>query len=877
MTSAPDHEFLLSGFLMDAWDGVAVIEDATLPGAPSTDAALGAARRVKGAATSNDFPGIAALAGAIEDVLVRLPSLAGAARAESLHALGAGLALLKNTLDDVATGRREDARAIDAFVEAQRGPSPAVPRALAIDADVLEYFGPETAEHLEAMTCSLLALESDGFDTAEIHRFFRAVHTLKGAAYTVGARVVGDLAHGMEDLLVAVRDERLPLTTGVVEALFAGIDAIHVVLTPDLSSPSDAHTFVETATRLLATVAAPGHGAPPDPDVPEVSATALTDDSLSQASTEERRQRPSIRVHAERLEGLARLIGELVTSRSRLERRLDQIQALGDLLLVSRRRMARAVRGLEAGQEGAALPVDADLDTLARSVAAISSDLGAVQDQLTTLLRSVGGETDQVQSLTEALRREGAQARQVPVGRLFARFGRQVRDLARAEGKAVTLEVSGETVEVDHCILEALADPLLHLVLNAIAHGFEPEAERRACGKPPLGTLRLRALQRGAFVEIEVADDGRGIDIAALPARAVAQGLISPEVAAHLSHDEALELIFVPGFSTSPVVTTVAGRGIGMDVVRTNVSRLTGEVDIDTSPGVGTRFVLRLPLTVTIIEALMVRAGGQTFALPLSAVRRMLELRGEEIRRTEKGEIVTADGEAVVLVDLAEALGLPPAPRERVVSAVMVRAGHRRFALAVDALLGPEEVVVTAGDEGLAADGPFSGTTISSNGGFVPILDPARCLETSRRRRGSTLDAAARPAPTSTETPRVLLVDDSVSVRRFVGQTLERAGFQVTLAGDGAEALALVAGTSFDLVVTDLEMPRVNGYELIRDLRQREATRDLPIVVVTTRADRGHADLAEVLGVQRYITKSVDPERLVPILGELVHGEAAAR
>ena len=556
--------------------------------------------------------------------------------------------------------------------------------------------------------------------------------------------------------------------------------------------------------------------------------------------------------------------------------------------------MARAVEHFEAKHAYSPLPAETeraplalpfndlefdrydDFNILARGMAEISSDIGEVQNQLTALIRSVGGETEQVQRLTGALRREVAQARLVPIGRLFARFTRQVRDLARAEGKAVTLEVSGETVEVDNRIIEEIADPLLHLVRNAIAHGVESEAERRACGKAPTATLWLRAVQRGAFIEVEVADDGRGIDTAALPGRAMARGLITAEAAARLSERDALDLIFLPGFSTATAVTAVSGRGVGMDVVRTNVSRLSGDIDIETAPGVGTRFRLRLPLTVTIADALMVRAGGQTFALPVSVVRRVLEVRPEDISRADEVETVMVGDEAVPLVDLATALGLPAAVEGRV-PVVVVRGGRNLFALAVDTLLGKEEIVVKTFDAFLEGEGPFSGATISGRGHVVLILDPARLLDTSRGMGRTASTVPPSPGPLVEAARRILLVDDSVSVRRFVGQMLERAGFQVTLAGDGAEALESLAETSVDLVVTDLEMPRLNGYELIRDLRRRHATRELPIVVVTTRAGAKHSDLARELGVQHYITKPVDAAHFVPLIDALVHGEAAAR
>jgi chemosensory pili system protein ChpA (sensor histidine kinase/response regulator) len=470
-----------------------------------------------------------------------------------------------------------------------------------------------------------------------------------------------------------------------------------------------------------------------------------------------------------------------------------------------------------------------------------------------------------------------AQARMVPIGRLFARFARQVRDLGRSEGKAVTLAVSGETVEVDTRVIEEIADPVLHLVRNAVAHGLESEAERLAGGKPALGTISLKAVARGTSVDVEVADDGRGIDARALSARAVERGLLDAARAAELSERDALDLIFVPGLSTAAAVTEVSGRGVGMDVVRTNVSRLNGEIDIATRAGAGTRFTLRLPVSVAIADAVMVRAGTQAFAVPVSLVARVLEVDPAEVSADDAGAALTVDGERLRLVDLADTLGLPRAARRRRVPVAVVRAGRQRLALAVDALSGKEEIVVKPLDAFLEGEGPWSAATVTAEGRVVLLLDPARLLDGGRGIARRAVLPAAPPAPPVDAARRILLVDDSVSVRKFVGQMLERAGFHVTVAGDGEEALRALAERSVDLVVTDLEMPRVNGYELIRDLRRRPATRTVPIIVVTTRAGAKHADLARELGVQQYVTKPVDAERFLPLVAAVLHGEVAAR
>jgi chemosensory pili system protein ChpA (sensor histidine kinase/response regulator) len=518
-------------------------------------------------------------------------------------------------------------------------------------------------------------------------------------------------------------------------------------------------------------------------------------------------------------------------------------------------------------------------------VAELSADLAEVQTQVGGLIRTIWEDTAQIQRLTGHLKTEITGARMVPVARLFARFGRQVREAARAAGKTVTLEVSGETVEMDSSIAEAIADPLLHLVQNAITHGIEPEDERQARGKPGAGTIRLRAAHRGAFVHIEVEDDGRGIDVELLKAAAVRQGFLPSEAVAGLSPHEALDLMFLPGFSTAPVVTTVSGRGVGMDVVRTNVSRLGGEIDVETEPGAGTCFTLRLPLTVVISDALMIRTGSETLAIPVSAVRMILNVRPGAIQSGGGQERVRVDDRMVDLLRLDRLLALTPGVARERIPVVVLRSGGTSLAVAVDELGGKEEVVIKSLGAFLQGSSPFTGATISGEGRVILLLDPARLVALAEGLSrapvaGTPRAAEPGPGPAAEAARRVLLVDDSISVRRFVGHMLERAGFHVITANDGAEALRYLTDTPVHAVITDLEMPRVNGYELIEDLRRRPATRDLPIVVLTTRAGEKHLNLARRLGVKHYVSKPVDEHVFVRLIASLtapdrVEGELA--
>jgi chemosensory pili system protein ChpA (sensor histidine kinase/response regulator) len=745
----------------------------------------------------------------------------------------------------------------------------------------------------------------------------------------VGCRVIGDVTHRVEDLLGAVRDGQLELSPAVIEATFASLDALRALTARDAETMARRAALLERAEALLdalplpdpaaATPTAataptrpetppavqPPPAAPVDPAVepapgfvPPIALPAPAPVALaggrpraapasgSQASG------ATIRVAIDRLDSLMNLVGELVTARSRLEQRLNDFERAVELLGLSRSRMGRiadvferkyanprmspappAAAASDLIQRFGELEFDRydDFAILARSAAELSNDLTEVEGQLHGLVRSIRDDAGRVQRLAGDLRTEITRARMVPIGRLFARFARQVRETARTEGKSVVLEASGDAVEMDNTIVEQVADPILHLLRNAIAHGIEPVEERRRLGKPESGTVRLAAYQKGAAIHVEVADDGRGIDPALIKRWAIERGFVNPEVAASLADRDALDLIFLPGFSTAAAVTTAAGRGVGMDVVRTNIGRLGGHIDVETEIGAGTRFTIKLPLTVTISNAFFVRVGTETFAVPVSSVIVVTRCSADDVVVVEGGEKVAVEGQLVDLVRLDRALDLPGGATGSQRPVLAVRAGRRMIGLVVDEVLGKDEIVVKSLGEFLQGTCPFSGATLTGDGRVILMLDPARLVE--RRASSVRRSVSRRIAGPGAATPSrrcVLLVDDSISIRKVVGQMLERGGFRVVTAADGVEALERASETPIDVVVTDLEMPRLNGYELIRDLKRRPATRDVPVVVLTTRAGGKHADLARHLGVSHYVPKPIHESAFLDLVRGLV-------
>jgi chemosensory pili system protein ChpA (sensor histidine kinase/response regulator) len=1039
MLEDQDDEFILSIFLMEAWETVAAVEDGVRrleAGEPVSSGVLDplvvVAHRLKGAAALHGYPVVSSVALVLEEMIEGLPAASDGERPLRIQVLTDVVDTVKRMLETIGDDGREDVDAVvrlrarhpelfsppadpepapepvrvaapgpaarfDALPASpppfpppshdepvavsehapQGGPAassgprtvspevalspaaapahPEAPRApleeavaegllrelerfFAEHAESVPYFAPEAAEHLDVMTRSLLALEQSGSPAQEeVASLFRAVHTLKGAAYTVGCAPVGDVAHRIEDLLEGVRDGRLSLSPAVIEAIFGGVDALKLLLgsasvtspnvravvqrtldTLDALRPAPAPLEAEPAQEeevMVAEPAAIAHAAPAParprfvPPVSEVPVPAVGDGR----GRESQEGRPSIRVNLDRLDSLMNLVGELVIARSRLDQRLAQIELVNELLAFSRGRMAQTVRdfeekhrytqlppatpgaggeGPQAGDEegrwareaGASEPLSKlfaelefdrydDFNIFARNVDEISADVSEIQVQLAGLIRSVGEDTAHVQRLTQSLRAEVTRARMVPIGRLFARFNRPAREAARAAGKSVALHLSGEAVEVDNAVIEQIADPLLHLVRNAIDHGIETDDERRAAGKPARATVSLSAYHQGSFVHVQVADDGRGMDPALLRARAASQGFLSPEAAYALGDREALTLVFLPGFSTAGEVTATSGRGVGMDVVRTNVSRLNGEIELQSEPGSGTRITIKLPLTVVISDALLIRSGGETFAVPMNAIRSIVQVRPEDIERAGDRERVVVEEEAVELVRLDRVLALPAGPPPARQPVLVFRSGVHPLAVAVDELLGKEDVVIKSLGGLLERVGPFAGATISGAGRVILLVDPSRLAEAAEAARQpgrAAAGARTRGAVSArARARRILLVDDSISIRKFVGQMLEKAGFEVITANDGAEALRRLDDTAVDAVITDLEMPRISGYELIEDLRARASTRTLPVVVLTTRAGAKHVNLARRLGIAHYVTKPVEEGAFVRLIVSL--------
>jgi two-component system sensor histidine kinase and response regulator WspE len=462
--------------------------------------------------------------------------------------------------------------------------------------------------------------------------------------------------------------------------------------------------------------------------------------------------------------------------------------------------------------------------------------------------------------LVERLYREALQSRMRPFEDGLPGLARMVRDMARKLGKQARLEIVGADTGVDREILERLESPLTHLVRNCIDHGLEPPEDRRTAGKPAEGKIRLEARHHSGQLRITVFDDGRGIDLDQVRARAVARGLVPAEVASRLSADEVFDFLFLPGFSTAPAVTEISGRGVGLDVVRSLAHEVGGSVSIESRPGVGSSVHLQLPVTLSVARVLLVEIGGDPYALPLARVARLAVHGQDELSILEGRRFVTLDGQSVGLVDGAELLGLGLTPTGAgTVSIVVVRDRSSTFGLVVDRFLGECKVVVRPLDPRLGKVRDVSAAALQDDGTLVLILDVDDLLRSIeellsggrlRSSRGARIEAACE------ERKVVLVADDSITVRELEKSLLANRGYTVHVAVDGIDALNCLRAGRYDLVVSDVDMPRLNGIELVRRIKADPRLSSIPVVIVSYKDREEDRLLGLEVGANHYLTKS---------------------
>ncbi|GMQ91577.1 MAG: hypothetical protein BMS9Abin11_0886 [Gammaproteobacteria bacterium] len=821
--------------------------------------------------------------------------------------------------------------------------APAIPAAVSavddnIDNELLEIFLEEAVDILGNVEHALSNWRaSPEQNSNDIHELKRALHTLKGGSRMAGLMSIGDLSHSTETALTAVEQGSLQADAD----FFNLFDEVHDTLAVAIDQMSN-HQPMSDISHLTARVTALVSGEPvPEAaafaptSAPPVESIPATFDTLPVSTTEpafaaqpaesaiadvpmvassgfgsfgsiaseeepaEKKERTEVtRVRTELLDNLVNFAGEVSISRSRMEQQIYNFRDNLKELHGNVERFRAQIRDLEiqsesqimfrAGQEESAMGTDFDplefdrfsnMQHLSRGLNESLHDLSTIQSQLDNFVGEAETTLQQQARINTDLQEGLMRTRMVSFSTQSARLRHIVRQTARELGKNVELKLLGSEVEVDRNVLERMIGPFEHMIRNAVDHGMETEAERRQSGKPPVGTITIDTRQQGSEIMIRFSDDGKGLGIDIIRQKAVEKGLMSE--GERLSDDAVIQYILVSGFSTASEITHLSGRGVGMDVVHNEVKQLGGAMAVDTEMGQGTSFVIRLPLTLSVTQALLVTAGEQLFAVPLSAVENIIEAEKEELNKLTLGKkpMFNYNDQVYPFVNMSLRMGLEPHPRsERKVAVLLVKTGTRNYAMEVDGLIGTKEVVVKAMSPLLSELSGFAGATIMGDGTVIPIIDaPGLLLSDKGMSVSHGMVATMRTADEKLkrERPLVMIVDDSLTVRKITSRHLERRGMDVITAKDGLDAVEQLRETIPDVMLVDIEMPRMDGYELTSRVRSESTLKHIPIIMITSRAGEKHRKRAFDLGVNEYMSKPYQEDELVTnierVMGETVN------
>ena len=724
---------------------------------------------------------------------------------------------------------------------------------------LLATFRVEYSEHVSRIRELLAGFEAAGSASPgpELDEMFRRAHSLKGASRAVDLRGLEGLAHRMESLLARVRGGELPFSPSIAQVLNQSMDAGDDLMAalargdavPDLSgvlaeidraleldaTPPAPPTESEFAPAQVS--AAPAATLPyPAPPVPEGSHPVLGADGSVEM----------VRIPVQVLDHLLRVAGMLhveVLHREQLRQEAEELEAQFQSLEMQWKRQRQLT---EVGRRAEADQLE---EQLQREIA------GFVRRQRDAS-RAIRRADWQLRQLDEQLQDEVRIARLVPAESVLGGFRQMTREIARDVGKEITFQVTGFDVQADRSVLQELKDPVMHLLRNAIDHGLEATEERTRLGKSRAGRLSLSLEASGGRLHLGVQDDGRGIDLEQVRATALRGGRITPDEADAMSPEEIGRLIFEPGFSTARFVTDLSGRGIGLSVVHETVSQLGGDIRVLPAVPQGTRIQLSVPLTISTLPLLVVRTDGQAFGLPSSCLSRLLQVPLHEIGSLEGQPTITVSGEQIPLASLAHLLGLCGADlhaEAELLPVAVLSVGGLRVGLVVDHFEDHTEAVLHDLGAPFAGLSHLSGGFLGEQGEIVLALNPSALVERFRRREGSAPLRIMQPEHVVPES--ILVVDDSITTRTLEKSVLEAQGYRVRVAVDGMEALSMLKQEQPDLVIADVEMPRLDGFGLLEAIRKDPELRSLPVVMVTSLDKREHRQKGMDLGADAYMVK----------------------
>ncbi|MGY2140267.1 response regulator [Pseudomonas reactans] len=749
------------------------------------------------------------------------------------------------------------------------------------DASLLELFSLEADAQTQVLSAGLLALERNPTQADQLEACMRAAHSLKGAARIVGVDAGVSVSHVMEDCLVSAQESRLYLQPEHIDALLQGTDLLMRIATPGNNvGPADIEAYVALMERLLDPSQAPVKPAPPPPEpaavveelppepepAPPVAAEPLRQNKRMTEGGER-----VLRVTAERLNSLLDLSSKSLVETQRLKPYLASLQRL-------KRIQSQSVRTLDT--------LDGQLKTHSLNLEAQEAlaDTRRLLSEAQALLAEKTAELDefgwQAGQRAQVLYDTALACRMRPFADVLAGQVRMVRDLGRSLGKQVRLEIEGEKTQVDRDVLEKLEAPLTHLLRNAVDHGIEMPEQRLLAGKPAEGLIRLRASHQAGLLVLELSDDGNGVDLERLRGTIVDRHLSPLETALRLSEEELLTFLFLPGFSLRDKVTEVSGRGVGLDAVQHMVRQLRGAVVLEQTAGQGSRFHLEVPLTLSVVRSLVVEVGEEAYAFPLAHIERMCDLAPDDIVQLEGRQHFWHEGRHVGLVAASQLLQRPAGQGQSdTLKVVVIRERDAVYGIAVERFIGERTLVVLPLDDRLGKVQDISAGALLDDGSVVLIVDVEDMLRSvDKLLNTGRLERIARRSQQATEAPRkrVLVVDDSLTVRELQRKLLLNRGYEVAVAVDGMDGWNALRSEDFDLLITDIDMPRMDGIELVTLLRRDSRLQSLPVMVVSYKDREEDRRRGLDAGADYYLAKaSFHDDALLDAVVELIGGARA--
>lgn len=706
---------------------------------------------------------------------------------------------------------------------------------------LLSTFRIEAKEHIDAITSGLIELEKAApvKQTSIIETIFREAHSLKGAARSVNLKEIESLCQSMENVFAALKRSDIAISPQLFDTLHPAVDyAGRIISGENVLTASDRAQINEHIQRLES--ALNGIGPAPKPQV-----TVEKDIPCSS-------QIETVRISTAKLDTLLLQAEQLLSVKLASEQRVVDLQEINATFAVWKKEWAKS-----QGRQNVFLGWN-------------NIYIKSLNSKLTALARSAQNDNRQFGGMVDELLYNMKKALMLPFSSLLVIFPKLIRDLSHDQGKETDLIIEGEDIEIDRRILEEMKDPLIHLMRNCIDHGIEKPDERKIKKKPSRGTIKIiLSAREGNRLEIQVSDDGAGIDVPGVLSASVKRGIISKEEAGKLSEHKALSLIFRSGVSTSPIITHVSGRGLGLAIVHEKVEKLNGTISIETKKDAGATFRIVIPLTLTTFRGILVRVGKQQYILPGVSVEKVVRIKKEEIKTAENREMIVLDKSVISVSRLGDILELPKKAKKITAGEniqVVVLSGMR-MAIMVDEVLDEQEVVVKSLGKQLIRVRNVAGATILGSGKVVPILNIHDLMKSALKITGSY------EPEEDTITPRksVLVVEDSITARALLKNILETAGYDVITAVDGVNALAELKKRDFDLVVSDVDMPRLNGFGLTEHIRSDKRISELPVVLVTALDSREDKERGIDVGANAYIVKgSFDQNNLLEVIQKLI-------